>query len=217
MGKFLSDHEVNTGRLYNLDILKTLSIISMILCHTVMRFAMHRPGYKDEVSYIFGDAILGCFIGVAHAFMFAMGVGFIFSKKSTPVNLLKRGIIVYLMGYVLNLFRFVIYAGLDYIMHYNYSPDLFHAIFFQDIFQFAGLAMMFTALLKKLRANEIVIVSIGVVLSVIGSLIPDVQTGNLALDLILGTFVTASNVPSHFTFFHWYIFVAWNSGFDTLL
>lgn len=204
----LSRNEHNIGRQYQLDLLKALSIVSMILCHTVMRLAVNRSGYETEAGYLFGDAILGCYVGVAHAFMFAMGVGFVFSKKNTSGDLLRRGIYIYLLGYVLDFFRFGIYAILDGALKVHYSPDFFHAIFFQDIFQFAGLAMMLTALLRRLQLNEVVILAIGVLLSCIGSVVPDLQTGNAACDLFLGSFLTATQVPSHFTLFHWYVFVA---------
>ena len=173
-----------------------------------MRLAAHRPDYITETGYLFGDAVLGCYVGVAHAFMLAMGIGIVFSKKTTPLHLLKRGICIYILGYLFNLFRFGIYAALDYAVKVDYSPDLFHAVFFQDIFQFAGLAMMLTALLMKLKWNEVGILIVGIVLSCIGSFVPDVQTGNEFLDLVIGNFVTATSVPSHFTFLNWYIFVA---------
>ena len=217
MANILNKEEVNTGRQYHLDLLKALSIVSMVLCHTVMRFAAHRQGYETEAGYLLGDAVLGCYVGVAHAFMFAMGVGFIFSRKTTPANLLKRGIYIYILGYIFNLFRFGIYALLDYVIKVDYSPDLFHAIFFQDIFQFAGLAMMLTALLKRLKVNEAGILCVGILLSCIGSILPDIQTGNEILDLITGSFVTATKVPSHFTFLHWYIFVAAGMFFGRII
>lgn len=204
----LNPEEINTGRQNNLDLLKALSIVCMILCHTVMRLAAHRPDHMTETGYLFGDAVLGCFVGVAHAFMLAMGIGFVFSKKATPAHLLKRGICIYILGYLFNLFRFGIYALLDYAVKVDYSPDLFHAVFFQDIFQFAGLAMLLTALLKKLKFNEVGILIVGALLSLIGSIVPDVQTGNAVLDILIGTFVTSTGVPSHFTFLNWYIFVA---------
>lgn len=204
----LNREEIHTDRQPHLDLLKALSIVCMILCHTVMRLAAHRPGYSTETGYLFGDAVLGCYVGVAHAFMLAMGIGFIFSKKTTPLYLLKRGISIYILGYLFNIFRFGVYAILDYAVKVDYSPDLFHAVFFQDIFQFAGLAMMMTALLMKLKLNEVGILIVGIVLSCIGSVVPDVQTGNAFLDIVIGNFVTSTNVPSHFTFLNWYIFVA---------
>ena len=200
--------EIHTDRQPHLDLLKALSIVCMILCHTVMRLAAHRPGYSTETGYLFGDAVLGCYVGVAHAFMLAMGIGFIFSKKTTPLYLLKRGISIYILGYLFNIFRFGVYALLDYAVKVDYSPDLFHAVFFQDIFQFAGLAMMLTALLMKLKFNEMGILIVGIVLSCIGSVVPDIQTGNAFWDIVIGNFVTSTNVPSHFTFLNWFIFVA---------
>ena len=79
---------------------------------------------------------------------------------------------------------------------------------FQDIFQFAGLAMIFTAFLLKIRLDERGILMAGILLSCVERIIPDIHSGNEAFNLIMGTFVTASKMPSHFSFFNWYIFVA---------
>ena len=143
MPNILKKEEINTGRQYHIDMLKAVSIVSMILCHTVMLMATYRTGYKTEAGYLLGDAVFGCYVGVAHAFMFSMGIGFVFSRRSTAADLLKRGIILYLCGYLLNFFRFGIYdlfrgSGLT-------SAEFINSMYFQDIFQFAGLAMILTA------------------------------------------------------------------------
>ncbi len=208
MPEILNKENINTGRQYHIDLLKALSIVAMVLCHTVMRFAAHRNGYLTEFGYLLGDAWLGCYVGVAHAFMFSMGVGFVFSHQTTPESLLKRGIQTYFLGYVLNFFRFGIYAILDLYFKLNYSPELLSAFLFQDIFQFAGLAMILTSLLKKRNLNEISILTVGIGLSILESLIPNIQTHNLLFDLIIGSFVSAAQLPSHFTLLNWYIFVA---------
>ena len=69
--------EVQTGRQYNLDLLKALAIIAMILCHAVIQLGMHHTGYERDVAYWIGDYFFGDYLAVAHAFMFAMGVGIV--------------------------------------------------------------------------------------------------------------------------------------------
>lgn len=49
--------------------------MSMIICHSVSQLALHHPGYEDEILYHIGYDFFGDYLGVAHAFMFVMGVG----------------------------------------------------------------------------------------------------------------------------------------------
>ena len=62
----------NQIREYNVDLLKTFATICMIICHVVYMLGVHKEGYHDSFWYFFADAILGSYLAVAHAFMFAM-------------------------------------------------------------------------------------------------------------------------------------------------
>lgn len=64
-----------------LELLKALAIISMILCHPVIRLGVHNPGYENEFLFFLGEEIFGKYLCVAHAFMFAMGFGMVLCKK----------------------------------------------------------------------------------------------------------------------------------------
>ena len=68
-------------RQYNLDLLKALSVIAMVICHAVIRLGPQHPGYEQDIPYLIGDYFFGSYLGVAHAFMFAMGVGIVYSRK----------------------------------------------------------------------------------------------------------------------------------------
>ena len=217
MWHFIEKEPVNTKRQNNVDLLKTYCIVCMVFCHTIIRLAMHRSGHENELGYYIGDSLLGCVIAGAYMFVFAMGIGFVFSRKNTPMKLFKRGIILYIAGYIHNFFRYGIYACLDIVMKKSYDPDLWHAFLWLDIFQFAGLAMILTALLLKLKFSEVGIFAVGCAMSIAEGFIPDIQTGNRVIDLILGNFVTASQVPSHFTLFNWYIFAGAGMVFGQII
>ena len=173
MRSFLTNEEIHTGRLYQLDLLKAESIICMVFCHTTIRLASHRPDYLSEFWYFFADSLLGCVIAGAYTFMFAMGVGFSYSKRSSSGELIKRGLQIYVLVYVLNFFRDGIYSILDYVLRRGYAMDLWHSMSYQDIFQFAGLAMIFTAFLRKIRLDERGILIVGILLSCLEIIIPD--------------------------------------------
>ena len=210
-------NEVNFSRQYNLDLLKSLAIICMIICHVVMQLGGHREGYESEVLYIFGDNVLGTYIAVAHAFMFAMGVGFMYSRKNTPGDLLKRGIHIYILAYVLNFFRYGIYAIGEGLITGTFRQEVAYSMYSQDILHFAGLAMILTALFRKLQLKETTILLISVIMSAFGSIVAGFTTGNIFLDVVVGTFVTTTSNESCFTLCNWYIFVAIGMVFGAIL
>ena len=206
-----------TSRRYELDLLKALAIISMILCHPVLRLGLHIPGYENDFFYFLGQDIFGNYLGVAHAFMFAMGFGIVFSRKSTPKDLMLRGVKLYLLGYVLNFLRYGMYNLTEAIFTGEFRSDILQALFGMDILQFAGLALIFTGVLKKLKLREFHMLAIAGVLSVIGSVIPEIDTGNYAGNWLIGHFVFTNSDACAFVFFNWYVFVAAGMLFGSIL
>lgn len=195
-----------SSRQYNLDILKSFSIISMVICHPVVRLGAYIPGYEEDFLFFLGDTILGAYIFVAHGFMFAMGVGMIYSKRGNPSDMLRRGIKLYLMGYILNMLRYGIYIIIYNMMTGEILDETWFAIFGQDILQFAGLAFILTAILKKARLTEVQIFSVSVVLSVVGSFIANLDIRNPVLDFLTAHFFDTTGM-SIFPLFNWYICV----------
>ena len=206
-----------TSRRYELDLLKALAIISMILCHPVLRLGLHIPGYENDFFYFLGQDIFGNYLGVAHAFMFAMGFGIVFSRKSTPKDLMLRGVKLYLLGYVLNFLRYGMYNLTEAIFTGEFRSDILQALFGMDILQFAGLALIFTGVLKKLKLREFHMLAIAGALSVIGSVIPEIDTGNYAGNWLIGHFVFTNSDACAFVFFNWYVFVAAGMLFGSIL
>ena len=217
MFSLMKKEEVNTSRLYNLDLLKALAIISMILCHSVLMLGVHHNGYENDFLYWFGDVLLGDYIAVAHAFMFAMGVGFVFTKNNSPANYIKRGIKTFLLGYVLNFFRYGIYALIEGMISGEFAEQTLEALFGPDILQFAGLAMIITGVFKKLGLNEIHILFISIIMSVAGSFLVLKDTGNYACNLLLGNIITTTHDTSCFALLNWYVFVAIGMVFGIII
>lgn len=92
-------------------------------------------------------------IPAAPVFMFMLGVGIVYSKKTRPRLLAKRGAILIASGYILNIFRSFIPA---YINALNWddrpidvSSIFYYNFFFVDILQFAGLTILFFAVAIK--------------------------------------------------------------------
>ena len=204
-------------RLQNLDLLKVISLVFMALCHIVIRLASHTEGYEDDFLYIFADDIFGSYLGVAHAFMFAMGVGIIFSSKQEPSHLIKRGISLFILSYILNFCRYGIYALADSLIEGEFLSDTVLALTCHDILDFAGLALIVTGLLRLLKLKSIHILIIGIILSMIGAPLAFVLHYNWFFDYFIGFFLTTTEDESCFVFFNWYIFVGVGLVFGELL
>ena len=201
----------------DLELLKALSIIAMIFCHPVIRLGIHHAGYEREFLFFLGDVILGDYLGVAHAFMFAMGVGVVCSRKNAPADLARRGVRLYLLGYALNFCRYGVYALAYGLISGVFEPETLEALFGPDILQFAGLALLFTGFLKKLKLREGHMLAVGLALSAIGTAVPLIDTGSYAFNWLLGHFVYTTWDASCFVFFNWYVFVAAGLLFGAIL
>ena len=210
-------NDAQTTRQYNLDLLKAVAIISMILCHSVFRLGLHQPGYEQDIRYWIGDVFLGEYLAVAHAFMFAMGVGIVYSRRNRPADLIRRGIWLYALGFILNFFRYGIYALADGIIEGEFMADTVYALVAQDILQFAGLALIATGLLKYLKLKEGHIFIIGVILSAIGGPLAFCFQGSDIANYFVGHFIVTTEDGSCFTFLNWYVFVAAGLLFGAIL
>lgn len=200
--------EIQTSRQYELDLLRAVSTVSMILCHAVLMLGAHRPGHEGELLFWIGDMLLGCYPGVAHAFMFAMGVGINYSRRGRPVDLIRRGLSLYVLAFILNFLRYGVYALLDGIIEGAFAEETVYALVVQDILHFAGLALMATGLFKWLGLKARHMLVIGVILSAAGGLLAFSYQGSPVMNYLLGHFVTTTEEESCFVFFNWYIFAA---------
>ncbi len=208
---------VNTSRQYELDLLKALAIMSMIICHAVYQLGVHVPGYENDVRYLAGDVFFGEYLAVAHAFMFAMGVGVVYSKRNRPSDLIRRGIRLYVLGFILNFFRYGVYALIDGLIEGQFVEETVYALVVQDILHFAGLALIATGLFKRLRLSAVHVFVIGVIFSALGGALAFVYQGSPAANYLIGHFVTTTEQDSCFAFFNWYFFVAAGLLFGTIL
>ena len=217
MIELLKKEEINTTRQINLDLLKAVAIIAMILCHAVMQFGAHIEGYTDDFAYVFGVDILGTYVAVAHAFMFCMGVGMAYSGKNTPKDLLTRGIRLYFLGYVLNFLRYSVYILGEGLLVGEFRSEFWYSLYTQDILHFAGIAMMVTALFKKMKLDSLRILLISAAMSALGSVIAFTSTGYIIPDILLGTFFTTTPTESCFTLLNWYILTAMGMVFGDVI
>ena len=135
-----SDSIINTGRQRELDFVKGIAIIAMVICHTVLYMA-EVPGH---LGYVVANDVLGGPMA-APMFMICMGIGLCFSHRNTPLEIVRRGVWLFLLGYILNFSRSSLPFAVGYALGMGelLSENLVAGLMLVDILQFAGLALIF--------------------------------------------------------------------------
>ncbi len=165
MNHLFSQDPINEGRQKELDLARGLAVFFMVAIHVLQIFAtvpVEHSTVGELISFLGGPP-------GAPVFMFLMGVGIVYSRRSTPNHLWKRGVILLGLGYLLNLLRDTLPNGLAYVfqMQDSFSSGWSREIVSVDILPFAGLAFLFFAFVKKIHGRPWLLVIFLVIFSVI--------------------------------------------------
>ncbi len=208
--ELFSETECNIVRQRELDLAKVIPVLFLPFVHTVIECA-------GEETLLHGfPFVLDCFIGgpmSAPMFMFAMGIGVHFAIHNSPKDLVIRALKLAGIGYMLNVFRFL----LPYLAGYAISHDaeqflvpLWYRFFGNDILQFAPLGLLCIALFKKLKLSHGMMLVIPAVTLLIGWALVGIDFHspvlNTALGYLLPTEDAAELVVSDFPLLNWLIF-----------
>lgn len=207
MSDLFSNEKVNVGRQLELDIAKGLSIIFMILMHGLMVVTVFENTISPSYQFVIGN-ILGKPMA-APIFMFCMGVGVVYSRHSQAEAMIKRGIRLYLLGILVNVFEFFLPCYLSGVLLNKW--DLFPTaggllLFCVDILAFAGLAFILMGILKKFELSNKLLLGFGIILSLLGSVLRFTDCGNDLLNLFFGNFIGTEGGFTAFPLFNWFIF-----------
>lgn len=205
----LADRPVNTGRQLDVDIAKAEMVIMLPFIHCIIECTSDE-GLCSGIPYLFDTIIGGPFSGPMY--LFAMGIGLVYSRKTTPGLQLKRGLILLGIFYLSNTCRFLI----PYMIGYKISGDreqfidpLFYRWLGNDVLLFAGLAIITIAFFRYLGLSEKAMLGIAAAMTVTSSLIGDVDThsmfGNIFLGYFIGTDDATGLVISDFPLMTWLI------------
>lgn len=150
MEQIFSKQIVNSGRQKELDFAKGLAIIFMVLVHTGEYFQGESGELYERIVEFLGSP------PAAPIFMMLLGVGIVYSKKNSAEELLKRGIILLIGGYIFNIFR----EGIPYMLLAKRTGDITYIVEAKaylvgiDILAFAGLTFLFFGLIKKFNIKD---------------------------------------------------------------
>lgn len=132
----------------------------------------------------------------AQLFMFLMGVFIVLGRPKTIKQILKRSLIIFLMGYVLNLFKLVIpyYAGWipQQFLIDNQLPVSamlpINLLMIGDILQFAAIAYLICSLINKLRNSSIVTVILIVFVLIASPIVWELSANGFLCTKVLALF-----------------------------
>lgn len=206
----ISDSPVNTGRQYEFDLARAIPVFFLPFVHTVIECTPVDRIY-EPIPFFF-NIIIGQPLG-APMFLFAMGACINFSRKSSPLDHMKRGLFLFIAGFLMNMWRFL----LPYIIGYGITQDadkfitpLPFRVFGNDVLQFAGLFFLLFGFLQYIKLKDRWIFVIAALMSVAGSFIRHFDTGNNALNIALGHFIGTEDaaglyVMSDFPLLNWFM------------
>lgn len=180
----------------------------MVLIHTQEYFLNHdlaNPWLEGLVDFLGG-------IPAAPVFMFLMGVGWVYSRRSTPQVLLKRGLLLLGTGYMLSFARGVMPS----LLHFSvlgdgyYLNDALQKFLYVDILQFSGLAILFYSGIKALDLGPRAIGFLTLALIGVNGLLTSllkavVLPNNWLFDHLMGLFVGYGDL-SFFPFLTWIVY-----------
>ena len=200
--RYFDDKRVNTGRQPELDLLKALCVIGMIIVHVILDQG------KNVMPRIMDDYMTE-FFGAA-TFMICMGIGMYYAHSQSPGSYLARAFGLLTIGQFLNILRNVLP---NLIAYWITGKQFFIANSFlilqSDILTFAGLSFILMALFKKLKIKDSTILGIGVLMNlaalVMWNTVP--SPNNYLISQLLAFFII-TNAEAYFPLFCYFIFVA---------
>lgn len=204
----LTEEKPNVKRQFEFDFVKAFAIFTMIIIHVY-----------EELSEFDNEAICSKALDViiqfcggpfaAPVFMIAMGVGMVYSSHRKPADFVKRGVILFVMAYVLNFVRDTLPLIIYRVVNHEPIFDSYYFVgytFNVDILMFAGLAFMLTGLLKKLKVPVLGMGAIAIVMQVIGTWISSrIEVSSVASSCFHGL-IFYTGEASCFPVLIWYIY-----------
>ncbi|WP_299004219.1 heparan-alpha-glucosaminide N-acetyltransferase domain-containing protein [uncultured Shewanella sp.] len=187
---------VKPKRLQAIDVARGLSVIIMIMVHTLWM-------YGDVATQ--GETLFGTIIHIlgkgTAAFLVAMGISYVLSRDQSIIGTLKRGFYTLGLGYMMNALKFVVPISVfntmpeNFIEAYAWSSPLslsqLHYLFLTgDILQLAGLSLIFIAFIGHFIKNKWGVFALGLIMifssKLVSGLRLDIPGVDYFLDLLWG-------------------------------
>ena len=192
-----------------LDYTKTLAIFMMCIIHVFEELSIYNmetslPSGFAENLIQFAAGPLG-----APMFIFATGVGMVFSRNQEPGKIFQRGVSLFLLGVLLNICRDVIPRLIVWFISGTFQgwEEYHYQLFNVDVLHFAGLAFILTALFRKKGLPPLAVLPIAVAMQAVGNWLSLVTEPKGIWEVLLSFFYYTGDL-SCFSLLPWYLSLA---------
>ena len=189
-----------------LDYTKTFAIFFMCIIHVFEELSIYDmeralPSGFAENLVQFAAGPLG-----APMFIFATGVGMVFSRNQEPGKIFRRGVSLLLLGILLNICRDVIPRLIVWFISGTFQgwEEYRYQIFNIDVLHFSGLAFMLTALFRKKGFSSLVVLPIAVAMQAVGNWLSLATEPKGVWEVLLSYFYYIGDM-SCFSLLPWYL------------
>ena len=163
--------KVNPGRQLELDVSKVFAILYMVIVHVyeemsaVNYWVMPDSVFRGIIEFAGGPL-------AAPVFMFAMGVGMVYTRHRSPKAFAVRGLKLLAAAYILNVVRMTIPFLIAKLSGDSWGHwTIVDTIGLVDILQFAGVSFLLVALLSRWKVGKYGIVAVALLLQGLGTLL----------------------------------------------
>lgn len=196
---------------------KALAIPYMVIIHVYEEMSV--VDYNVPPDNLF--RVILEFLGgplAAPVFMFAMGVGMVYTRHRGPRDFALRGLKLLALGYLLNLVEWTIpYLISSMRGHAWGSWTVVDTLGLVDILHFAGMAFLLMALLTKLKVGRIATVVLALLLQGLGILLLQQFDGLPSVARYAVSLVFYSSPNIYFPLSLWFVYPAFGALFGDFL
>ena len=201
-----------TPRLAALDFGRGLAVFLMMLVHTLWMYADKTTQSESLLGYAIH------FIGKGTpSFLLIMGVSFMLSQRQSLGSALKRGVLILIFAFGMNLLKFVVPISVfgtmpqAFIEAYGWSAplnfsQLLYLTLTGDILQLAGVSLFLLALIRHYIRNKYLILLLAVTILSVSREVSGYRPGIEGLDYLSDLFFSAS-YQIYFPVFPWISFI----------
>ncbi|UNC92044.1 heparan-alpha-glucosaminide N-acetyltransferase domain-containing protein [Candidatus Contubernalis alkaliaceticus] len=185
----LAAEKINNKRQVELDLARGLAVFFMLNAHVLLYLS------NPQVEETFVGALVHFLGGVpaAPVFMFTMGIGVAYSRRTESGYFIKRGAMLTAAGYLLNALRGFIPLSLGIRLNLVDPETLRYGglmgnLLVVDILMLAGLSLMVIGLFKKLRLPVGLYPLAAVLFAALHYFVQDITAANQTINALLGLF-----------------------------
>lgn len=204
--------EQQSKRIAALDLIKGMSVVGMIIIHTLLIYA----NVKSQSETVIGGFIV--FLGRGTSiFLICMGITFMTSSHQSLKSSIKRGGLLLLAAFFMNFMKFIIPAVLgfapdNFIQKYGWHGPIEQQYMFLvmlgDILQLAGISLLFVGFIREYVKNKYGILAIGLLIALVSREVSGINIDYPVINYISDLFFS-NDYPAYIYFpvFPWMSFI----------